>query len=149
MVLISYFVFLVPLSFIGGLLFGLAAPGTLDIGSGVGIACYGGSSFWNFRAAGVGIHLLYRNRFRDCAIATAIALLIGALYVWPLRHYHGNRFVNVSAYQKNDWHGGLPFNFPLVAIVRNTIPINAPLTNLALTWGGFRQAAGILLRHFH
>jgi hypothetical protein len=29
----------------------------------------------------------------------------------------------------------LPFNFPFVAIVRDTIPINAPLTNLALTLG--------------
>lgn len=91
--------------------------------------------FGVFALVGLGVHLLYRKRLRDCSIATAIALAIGALYAWPLKHYLGSPFANVAAYQKDDWHGGLPFNFPFVAIVRDTIPINAPLTNLALTFG--------------
>ncbi len=91
--------------------------------------------FGVFALVGLGIHLLYRKRFRDCVVATAIGLAIGALYAWPLEHYLGNPFANVAAYRANDWHGGLPFNFPLVAIFRDTIPINAPLTNLALTLG--------------
>jgi hypothetical protein len=89
--------------------------------------------FGVFALVGLGVHLLYRKRFRDCAIATAIALGIGALYTWPLKHYLGSPFANVASYQKNDWHGGLPFNFPFVAIVRDTIRIHAPWTNLALT----------------
>jgi len=89
--------------------------------------------FGVFALVGLGIHLLYRKRFRDCAIATAIALGIGALYTWPLKHYLGSPFANVASYQKYDWHGGLPFNFPFVAIVRDTIRIHAPWTNLALT----------------
>jgi hypothetical protein len=42
---------------------------------------------------------------------------------------------NVALYQKNDWHGGLPFNLPFVTIFHDTFPINAPFTNLALTLG--------------
>jgi hypothetical protein len=51
-------------------------------------------------------------------------------------------------YQKNDWHGGLPFTFPFVAIIRDTYSFQAPLTNLVLTWGWiffvlFAFAAGV------
>ena len=91
--------------------------------------------FGVFALVGLGVQLLYRKRFRDCAIATSIALVIGALYAWPLKHYLGNPLANVALYQKNDWHGGLPFNLPFVTIVHDTFPINAPLTNLALTLG--------------
>jgi hypothetical protein len=83
----------------------------------------------------LGIELLYRKKFRECAIATVTAAMIGALYVWPLQHYLGNPFANVAAYQQRDWRGGLPFNFPFVAIFHDTIPINAPWTNLLLTGG--------------
>lgn len=91
--------------------------------------------FGVFALVGLGIELLYRRRFRDCAIATAIALAIGALYTWPLKHYLGNAFANVTTYQRNDWHAGFPFQFPFVAIIRDTFPIESPLTNLALTYG--------------
>ena len=91
--------------------------------------------FGIFALVGLAAHLLYRKRFRDCAVATAIALCIGALYVWPLQHYFGSPFANVALYQRNDWHGGPPFTFPFVGIIQNTFPINAPLTNLLLTFG--------------
>jgi hypothetical protein len=88
-----------------------------------------------FALFGLAVHLLRRRKVGDCAIATAIALGIGALYAWPLMRYFGTPFANVALYQRNDWRGGLPFNFPLVTIVHDTIPLNAPLTNLALTLG--------------
>jgi len=91
--------------------------------------------FGVFALVGLGVQLLYRKKFLDCVIATSIALVIGALYAWPLKHYLGNPFANVALYQKSDWHGGLPFNLPFVAIFHDTFPINAPLTNLALTLG--------------
>lgn len=91
--------------------------------------------FGIFALIGLAIHLLYRKRIADCAIATTIALAVGALYAWPLQHYFGSPFTNVALYQRNDWHGGLPFSFPFVAIIHNTFPVNAPLTNLLLTWG--------------
>ncbi len=65
--------------------------------------------FGVFALLGLGIHLLYRRRFRDCAVATGIGLVIGGLYTWPLKHYLGNPFANVALYQTNDWHGRLPF----------------------------------------
>jgi hypothetical protein len=91
--------------------------------------------FGVFALVGLGIHLLARRRFRDCAIATAIGLVIGGLYVWPLKHYLGNPFANVAAYRSNDWRGGLPLNLPFVAIVHDTIGAHAPVTNLVLTFG--------------
>ncbi len=90
--------------------------------------------FGIFALAGLGISLLYRKRFRDCAIATAIALAIGALYAWPLQHYLGSAFANIMTYQKNDWHRGLPVSFPFVAIIHDTLQGQAPWTNLALTY---------------
>jgi hypothetical protein len=83
---------------------------------------------------GLAVHLLRRTKIRDCALATSIALGVGALYAWPLAHYFGTPFANVALYQRNDWHG-MPFNFPLVGIFHDTIPLKAPLTNLALTFG--------------
>ena len=89
--------------------------------------------FGVFALVGVGVHLLSRKRFSDCAIVTAIAWELERLYTWPLKHYLGNPFANIASYQANDWHGGLPFNFPFVDIVRDLIRTSAPLTNLALT----------------
>ncbi len=91
--------------------------------------------FGVFALVGLGIELLYRKKFWECAIATITALMIGALYVWPLQHYLGNPFANIAAYQHRDWRGGLPVNLPFVAIFHDTIPINAPWTNLLLTGG--------------
>lgn len=91
--------------------------------------------FGIFALIGLGIQLLWQKKFRECSIAIAIALSIGWAYAWPLAHYMGGAFANVSMYQKSDWHGGLPFNWPLLAIVHDTIPITAPATDLVLTLG--------------
>lgn len=90
--------------------------------------------FGVFALIGLGIELLYRRRVRDAAVATGVAAAIGALYAWPVKHYLGNPFGNVALYQQNDWHGHLPFSFPLLAVIKDTFPHNAPWTNLALTW---------------
>jgi hypothetical protein len=91
--------------------------------------------FGVFALIGLGIELLYRRRVRDSAVATGVALAIGALYAWPVKHYLGNPFANVALYKQNDWHGSLPFSFPFLAVLKDTFPRNAPWTNLALTWG--------------
>ena len=91
--------------------------------------------FGVFALIGLGIELLYRRRLRDAAVATGAALAIGALYAWPVKHYLGNPLANVALYQQNDWHGGLPFGFPFLAILKDTFPRNAPWTNLVFTWG--------------
>ncbi len=91
--------------------------------------------FGVFALLGLGIELLYRRRLRDAAVATGAALGIGALYTWPVKHYLGNPFGNVALYQQNDWHGGLPFGVPFLAILKDTFPRNAPWSNLVFTWG--------------
>jgi hypothetical protein len=89
--------------------------------------------FGIFALIGLGIQLLGRRRFSHLAIATGTALIIGGLYAWPLLHYFGDPFANVSLYRHNDWQGGMPFSLPFLGIVQDTFPIHAPLTNLALT----------------
>jgi hypothetical protein len=88
-----------------------------------------------FALIGLGLQLLPQRKVREFLFATAIALAIGTVYAWPLAHYMGSPFANVALYQRNDWHGGLPFNFPFVAIIHDTIPLNVPVTNLVLTLG--------------
>jgi len=90
--------------------------------------------FGVFALIGTGVQLLRQKKFRQSLLTTAIGLAIGALYAWPLAHYLGSPFANVAMYQRNDWHGRPPFILPFLAILRDTFPINAPLTNLALTW---------------
>jgi hypothetical protein len=84
---------------------------------------------------GLAVQLLLQRKMRECAGATLAALAIGIAYAWPLAHYMGSPFANVTLYQKNDWHGGLPFTFPLIAILRDTFSFSYPFTNLVLTWG--------------
>jgi hypothetical protein len=95
--------------------------------------------FGLFVLIGIGVQLLRQNKFRQCVAATLIGVAVGAAYAWPLEHYLGSPLANVTMYRKNDWHGALPFSLPLVPIIRDTVPINSPLTNLALTlgWVGF------------
>ena len=78
---------------------------------------------------------MYERKFRALGSAILVSLGIAAAYVWPLAHYYGHAFSNVSSYQYNDWHGGLPFTWPFVAIAQNTFPISAPLSNLVATLG--------------
>ncbi len=91
--------------------------------------------FGVFALIGLGVQLLRQKKFRECALATAIGLIIGTAYAWPLAHYMGSPFANVARYQRADWHGGLPFTFPFLTIVRDTISTTAPWTNLVLTLG--------------
>jgi len=91
--------------------------------------------FGVFALIGLGIELLYHRRVREAMVATVTAMAVGALYAWPVKYYLGNPFANVALYQQKDWHGGLPFSFPLLTILRDTFPRSVPWTNLALTWG--------------
>jgi hypothetical protein len=97
-----------------------------------------------FMLIGLGVQLLWQKKFKECLYATLIALFIGVAYAWPLAHYLGNPFANVSAYRQSDWHGGFPYTFPFVTIIRDTFNTPAPLTSIVLTslWVGL-VVAGI------
>ena len=95
-------------------------------------------ALWSLHADRLVVQLLWRREFKNFLYATVIALLIGAAYAWPLAHYLGNPFANVSAYRQSDWHGGIPYTFPFVTIIRDTFTTPAPLTSIVLTsvWVG-------------
>jgi len=82
---------------------------------------------------GLGIQLLWQRKLKELLHAIVIALLIGAAYAWPLAHYLGDPFANVTAYRQSDWHGGFPYTFPFVTIIRDTLGTPAPLTSTVLT----------------
>jgi len=92
--------------------------------------------FGIFALIGLAAQLLWQRKIRECAGATAIGLTIGAAYSWPMLHYMGNAFANVSLYRQWDWHGGSPFGLPLWALIRDSISTHVPMTNtvLALGW---------------
>lgn len=91
--------------------------------------------FGIFALTGLGLELLWKKKYRDCAWAIAIGLAVGFAYAWPLARYLGSPFANVALYQQNDWHRGAPFTIPFLGILRDTFPLNAPITSLLLTWG--------------
>jgi hypothetical protein len=86
-----------------------------------------------FALIGIGIQLLRQKKFKECFSAVVIALLIGAAYAWPMAHYLGDAFANVTAYRQSDWHGGFPYTFPFITIVRDTFNTPAPATSIVLT----------------
>lgn len=99
-----------------------------------------------FVLMGLGIQLLWQRKVKEFLSATVIALVIGAAYAWPLAHYLGNPFANVSAYHQSDWHGGFPYSFPFVTIIRDTLSTPAPLTSIVLTSAWLTLiVAGILI----
>ncbi len=105
--------------------------------------------FGIFALVGLALALLYRKRWAELAITTAIALAIGSLYAWPLLHYFGSPFANIASYQQEDWQGGFPFNLPFVAILNDTDPATNPWTNLALTWSWILLVLTALVTALH
>src|SRR5579883_564598 len=102
---------------------------------------------------GIGLALLFRNRYRDFLKTFAIGLLIGALYVTPLAIYFGDPLLTVHSYSTRDYGaGGIPgphghlFAWPFQAIVLGTLAYPAPWTNLVLSFSWiFLVLAGVAL----
>lgn len=89
-----------------------------------------------FLLLGIGVALLLLREWKKFASATAIGLLIAALYVYPLAHYFHDPLATVHSYQSTQASATVPlFGFPFYAIVRGTILYPAPATNLMLSFG--------------
>jgi hypothetical protein len=89
----------------------------------------------------IGLMLLLRREFRRLALATAIGLAVGALYVLPMRLYFGSALANVHGYSPT----GQLFGIPFYAIIKGTILYHSSWTNLVLTFGWiFFVLAGML-----
>lgn len=68
--------------------------------------------------AAIGLVLLFRKQFKTLAAASLIGVVIGGLYVVPLRLYKGSSFSNVQEYGQVDGNHGRPLTYPFVALLR-------------------------------
>jgi hypothetical protein len=88
-----------------------------------------------FALVGIGLVLLWRRDFRNLLPAIAIGLMIGILYVLPLKTQVGDPLATVHSYVNPQWQGGWLFGFPFYAIIKGTVTEGAPWTNLVLSFG--------------
>ena len=98
-----------------------------------------------FALVGIGLWLLWKRDLRKFAAATAIGLLVGALYALPVAIHFGDPLANVASYHSQQWQGGWLFGFPFYAIVKGTLLYPAPWTNLALSFGWIFLVLGAVI----
>jgi hypothetical protein len=99
-----------------------------------------------FLLLGIGLTLLWQRQWRTLTLATAIGLLVGALYVTPLALYFHDPLATVHSYEWTRAAAAVPlFGIPFYAIIKGTILYAAPLSNLVLSFGWiFFVSAGIV-----
>jgi hypothetical protein len=88
-----------------------------------------------FALIALGLVLLARKEYRKLTFSTAVAVLIGALYVLPFWIYFGDPLYQVHSYKTNDWHSGPPITLPFFTIGNSFLHDQQPLTNVMLTMG--------------
>ena len=89
-----------------------------------------------FLLVGIGLTLLWRHDWRRLAVASAIGIAIGALYVIPLARYFHDPLATVHSYESTQAGASTSlFGIPFSAIIKGTILYPAPFTNLVLTFG--------------
>jgi hypothetical protein len=98
-----------------------------------------------FALVGIGLTLLWKRDFRKLAATTAIGLLVGVLYAFPLASYFGDPLANVDSYHSKQWQGGWLFGFPFYAIIKGTLIYPAPWTNLVLSFGWILLVLGAVV----
>jgi len=86
-----------------------------------------------FGLAGIGVALLVRRNYRRLAVAIAIGLGIGALYILPLKLYVGDSLANVKGYNHADWNSNSPVTFPFVAMAHDILAGDGTKLNLGRT----------------
>lgn len=84
-----------------------------------------------FALIAIGLVLLIRRQYKTLAGACLIGLIIGTIYVLPLRLYMGTALANVKAYGAADGSGGKPITLPFYALLQNKMPGLSTSLNLA------------------
>ena len=84
-----------------------------------------------FALIAVGVALLIRRDYRQFAAASSIGLVVGSLYVLPLKLYMGTALANVNAYGAADGSGGRPITLPFYALLENKMPLLSTNLNVA------------------
>jgi len=90
---------------------------------------------------GIGLTLLLRKEIWKAALCTAVAMLIGLLYLLPFWIFLHDPLFQVHHYKQEDWHGGSPVGWPFHGIVVSLIHNRQPWTNIILTTGWIAFAA--------
>lgn len=86
----------------------------------------------------IGLVLLYRRQYRQFAAAFLTGVLVGTLYVLPLKMYMHDPLATVHSYETSR-----PlFGFPFVAILEGTLHEHPPLTNLLLGYSWIALVIG-------
>jgi hypothetical protein len=80
----------------------------------------------------IGIILVQRKDYSRLLRAIVIGLVIGFLYILPLKLYLGDSLATVHSYQGSQRS---LFGFPFYAIVEGTFKNHPPFTNLILSYG--------------
>lgn len=89
-----------------------------------------------FLLVGIAMVLLARRQWRTLALATFIGLMIGALYMLPLKLYLHDPLATVHSYRAaNSGTDSALFGIPFYAIIAGTLRFPAPWTNLVLSFG--------------
>ena len=71
-----------------------------------------------FALAGIGLVLLIQKRYKTLAATVLIGIVVGGLYVTPLKVYQGKALANVHRYGEADGSGGRPVTYPFVELLR-------------------------------
>jgi hypothetical protein len=88
-----------------------------------------------FALAALGLSLLAKREYKNLALCTGVALIVGALYVLPFCIYFGDPLYQVHSYKTNDWQSGMPIGLPFYTIGKSFLHNQQPWTNVALTMG--------------
>lgn len=71
-----------------------------------------------FALLGIGLVLLYRKEYRRLAMAVAVGLIIGVLYILPMKIYLHDPLANVAGYGQSDNISGKFLTYPFGALLR-------------------------------
>jgi len=88
-----------------------------------------------FALLGIGLILIFRRDYKKTFMCTALATLIGALYLLPFWIYLHDPLYQFHQYRRNDWQSGSAIGLPFRALVLGFLHDRGPWTNVALTLG--------------
>jgi hypothetical protein len=76
-----------------------------------------------FALAGIGLVLLVQKQYKTLAGACLIGIVVGGLYVAPLKIYRGDPLANVDGYSEVDGNRGKPITYPFAALTRHATSV--------------------------
>jgi hypothetical protein len=92
-----------------------------------------------FALLAIGLALVLRRDYKKAFLCTAIAMLIGMLYLLPFWIYFHDPLYQFHRYKQADWQSGFVVSWPFHAIVLSFLHNREPWTNVIFTtgWLGF------------